>query len=118
MNQIPVTVQYFRTMNDKDIIQLFFEGLNQAMSLLTISYHYIGSVTVSYSNRHLLSAGCLSSWYFFLDILAVEGETKWLSQNVGMELPLYAVHNHRREQASKHAQFQCDFPSEEHQMVV
>jgi len=54
---------------------------------------------------------------FFLDIFALEKGTNFLSQNIRMELPLYAVYNFRREQASKLIQFQCVFPSEECQMV-
>jgi hypothetical protein len=38
---------------------------------------------------------------FFLDILTLEKGTNWLSQNIGMELPLYAAYNPRREQVSK-----------------
>jgi hypothetical protein len=38
---------------------------------------------------------------FFLDILTLEDRTNWLSQN-GMELPLNAAYNTRREQVSKH----------------
>ena len=40
-----------------------------------------------------------------------------LSPNIRMELPLYTVYNPRREQVSKHVQFQCVFPSGECQMV-
>jgi hypothetical protein len=46
-------------MCDKDILQLFFEDLNQSVSPLKISYHYTSSVTVSSSNRHAVCAGCL-----------------------------------------------------------
>jgi len=44
---------------DKDILQLFFEDINKAMSLPIISYHYITTVTVSSSNRHPPCAGCV-----------------------------------------------------------
>jgi len=53
----------------------------------------------------------------FLDILTLKDRTNGLSQNVGMELPLNAAYNPRREQLSKHVQFQCVFLSEECQMV-
>ena len=59
MNQIPVTTQHFRMMCDKDILQLFFKDINKAMSLPIISYHYKTTVTVSSSNRHPVSAGCV-----------------------------------------------------------
>ena len=54
---------------------------------------------------------------FSLDIMTFEDWTDWLSQNVRMQLPLYAVYNPRPEQVSKHVQFQCVFPSAESQMV-
>jgi hypothetical protein len=54
---------------------------------------------------------------FFLDIFALEKGTDLLSQNIGMELPLYAAYNFKREQVSKLIQFQCVFPSEECHMV-
>jgi len=51
--QFPVTKQYFRMMRDKDILQLFFESLNNTLSSpLHNGYHHISSVTVSSSNRH------------------------------------------------------------------
>jgi len=43
----------------KDILQLFFEDLNQSMSPLKISYHYISSVTVSSSNTNPVCASCM-----------------------------------------------------------
>ena len=46
-------------MCNKDILQLSFEDLNQSMSPLKISYHYISSVTVSSSNRHPVCASCM-----------------------------------------------------------
>jgi hypothetical protein len=54
---------------------------------------------------------------FFLDILILEDRTNSLSQKGGMELPLNAANNTRREWVSKHVQFQCVFLSEECQMV-
>jgi hypothetical protein len=54
---------------------------------------------------------------FFLDILTLEDRTNWLSQNVGMELPLNAEYNPRRQQVSKHVQFQCVFLSGKGQML-
>ena len=53
----------------------------------------------------------------YWDILTLEGGTDWLSQNVGTQLPLYAVHTPRREQISKLYQFQCAPPSGESKMV-
>jgi hypothetical protein len=53
---------------------------------------------------------------FFLDTLTLEESTNWLSQNFGMELPLNAAYNPRREQVSKCVQFQCIFLSGECQM--
>ena len=44
---------------NKDILQFSSEDLNQSMSPLKISYHYISSVTVSSSNRHPVCAGCM-----------------------------------------------------------
>jgi hypothetical protein len=41
----PVTRHQYRMMCNKDILQLFFEDLNQSMSPLKISYHYISSVS-------------------------------------------------------------------------
>jgi hypothetical protein len=38
--------------------------------------------------------------------LTLEDKANWLSQNVGMELPLDAAYNPRREQVSKFVQFQ------------
>jgi hypothetical protein len=60
---LPVTRHQFRIMCDKDILQLLFEDVNQPMSPLKISYHYISSVTVSSSKRHPVCAGCLLSRY-------------------------------------------------------
>ena len=54
---------------------------------------------------------------FFLVILNLENGTNWLAQNIGMELPVYAAYNPRIEQVSKHAQFQCVFPTGECQMI-
>ena len=53
-------------MCDKDILQLFCEDINQSMSPLNITYHYINSVTVSSSNRHPVCAGCLLSRHALL----------------------------------------------------
>jgi len=117
MNQITVTRQQFRMLCDKDIIQLFFEDLNYAMSPLIISYHYISSVTVSSSNRHPVWAGCLLSRQVLVGHLDPWRWDQLITENVGMELPLYAAYNPRRQQVSKHVQFQCVFPSEEQQMV-
>jgi len=55
----PVTRHQYRMMCNKDILQLSFEDLNQSMSPLKISYHYIRSVTVSFSNTHPVCAGCM-----------------------------------------------------------
>ena len=55
----PVTRHQYRMMCSKDILQLSFEDLNQSMSPLKISYHYISSVTVSSSNRHPVCASCM-----------------------------------------------------------
>jgi len=87
------------------------------MSSLKISYHHMGSVTVSSSNRHKYVQAVCYHDTFFLDILTLEKGINWLSQNIRMELPLYAAYNPRREQVSKHIQFQCVFPSEECKMV-
>jgi len=38
----PVTRHQFRMMCNTDILQLFFEDLNQSLSPLKISYHYKG----------------------------------------------------------------------------
>ena len=54
-----VTRHQYRMMCNKDILQLSFEDLNQSMSPLKISYHYIRSVTVSSSNRHQVCASCM-----------------------------------------------------------
>jgi len=94
-------------MCDKDIIQHFFEDLKYNMPILKISYLHLCSVTVSSTKRRSLSAGCLLSNKFPLDILTLEEENDWLSQYVKKELPLYAVYNARRQQVSKHVQFQC-----------
>jgi hypothetical protein len=67
-----------------------------------IIYHYISTLTVSSSNRHPVYQDM-----FLLDILTLENGTNWISQNVGMELPLYAAYNPRRQQVSKHVQFNC-----------
>jgi hypothetical protein len=77
----PVTRHQFRMMCDKDILQVLFEDLNQSMSPLKISYHYTSSVTVSSSDGN-----------------------DWLSQNVRMELQLYAAYNPK---ISKLVQFLC-----------
>jgi len=55
----PVTRHQFRMMCNKDILQLFSEDLNQSMSPLKVSYHYISSVTVSSSNTHPVCASCM-----------------------------------------------------------
>jgi len=55
----PVTKHQYRMMCDKDILQLFFEDLNQSTSPLKISYHYVSSVTVSSSNTHPVCASCM-----------------------------------------------------------
>ena len=60
-NAFPVTRHYFKMMCDKDILQLFFEDLNQSTSPLKISYHYITSVTVSTSNTYQVYEGRLLS---------------------------------------------------------
>jgi len=44
---------------------------------------------------------------FFWDNFTLEDWTNWFSQNSGMDLPLTAANNPRREQVSKHVQFQC-----------
>ena len=62
----PVTIHHIRMMCDKDILQLFCEDINQSMSPLNITYHYISSVTVSSSNRHPVCAGCLLSRHVLL----------------------------------------------------
>jgi len=54
---------------------------------------------------------------FYLDILNLEDGTDWLSQIIGMELPLYAAYSPRSVQVSKHVQFQCVLPSVECHMV-
>jgi len=100
-----------------DILQLFFQDLNQFMSPHKISYHYISSVTVSCSNRHPVHAGCLLSRHVLRGQLGLEGGADRLSQNVGTQLPLYAAHNPRRQQVSKLVQFQCALPSGECKMV-
>jgi hypothetical protein len=41
----PFTRHYFRMMCDRDILQLFFDDLNYAMSSLTISYRFVSSIT-------------------------------------------------------------------------
>jgi hypothetical protein len=48
-------------MFDKDILQLFFEDENYAMSLLIISNQFINSITVSPPKRHPVCEGCLLS---------------------------------------------------------
>ena len=55
----PVTRHQYRMTCDKDILQLSFEDLNQSMSPLKISYHYISSVTVSSPNRYPVCASCM-----------------------------------------------------------
>jgi hypothetical protein len=77
----------------------------------------IWSVRVGSSNRHQVCAGCLLSRHVILGHLALEDGTDWLSQNIRMELPLYAVYKPRRQQISKHVQFQCVLLSAECQMV-
>jgi len=69
MNQIPVTRQQFRMMCGKAILQLFWEDLNYAITLMIISYHYISAVTVSSSNRHPVCAGSLLSKHVLLGYL-------------------------------------------------
>ena len=54
----PVTRHQYRMKCDKDILQLSFEDLNQSMSPLKISYHYISSVTISTPNRHPVCTSC------------------------------------------------------------
>jgi hypothetical protein len=44
---------------DKDILQLSFEDLNQAISPLKINYHHKSLVTVSSAKRYPVCAGCL-----------------------------------------------------------
>jgi hypothetical protein len=65
----PVTRHYFRIMCNKDILQLFFEDINQCLSPPKISYYYISSVTVSSSNGHQACAGCLLSRHVLLEHL-------------------------------------------------
>jgi len=67
------------------------------MSPLKISYHHISSITVSSSNRHKYMQAVCYHDMFFLDILTLEEGNDWLSQNIRMELPLYAAYNPRRE---------------------
>ena len=55
----PVTRYQYRMMCNKDILQVSPEDLNQSISPLKISYHYISSVTVSSSNRHPVCASCM-----------------------------------------------------------
>jgi hypothetical protein len=69
------------------------------MSPLKISYHHISSATVSIK---YVQAVCYQD--SLLDI-------------VGMELPFKAPYNPRREEVSKHVQFQRVFLSGECQMV-
>jgi len=85
-----VTRHQFRMCN-KDILQLSFEDLNQSMSPLKISYHYISSVT----HIQYVQAVCYQDMFCW-DILTLEGGTDWLSQNNGMELPLHAAHHSKR----------------------
>ena len=104
---LSVARNQFRMMCDKDILQLFFEHLNQSMSPLKIICHYISPVTVSSSNRHAVCEAVCYQDMFCLDILTLEGGSNWLSQNVRIELPLYAAYNPRREQISKRAISVC-----------
>ena len=93
---LPVTRHQYRMTSDKDILQLSFEDLNQSMSPLKISYHYISSVTVSsLTDIQCVQAVCYQDMFYW-DILTLEGRTDWLFQNVGMELPFYAAHNPTR----------------------
>ena len=62
----PVTIHQIRMMCDRDILQFFCEDINQSMSALNMTYHYISSVTVSSSNRHPVCAGCLLSRHVLL----------------------------------------------------
>jgi len=55
----PVTTHRYRMMCNKDILQFSSEDLNQFISTLQISYHYIRSVKVSSSNTHPVCAGCM-----------------------------------------------------------
>jgi len=78
---------------------------------------YLSSVTVRSSNRHQTCACCRLSRLLFLDFLTLEDGTDWLSQTIGMELPLYTAYNPRRDKVSKHEQFQCIFSSGECPLV-
>ena len=53
-------------MCDRDILQLFFEDLNQSMSPLKISYRNISSITISCSNSHQVFTVCLLSRHVLL----------------------------------------------------
>ena len=55
----------------KDILHLIFEDLNQSMSPLKITYHYISSVTVSSSNTHPVCASCLLTRQVLLGHLVI-----------------------------------------------
>ena len=63
----PVTRHQFRMMCNKDILQLSSEDLNQSMSPLKITYHYISSVTVSSSNTHTVCASCMLPRHVLLE---------------------------------------------------
>jgi len=102
----------------KNILQLFFEDLNYAMSLLKISYHHISSVKVHSPKRHQVCVGCLLSRQILLEHLD-PWRWDWLvipnCQN-GITT-LCCVQSLERDEISKHVQFQCAFPSGECQMV-
>ena len=55
----PVTRHQYRMMCNKNILQLSYKDINQSMSPLKISYHYISSVTDSSPNRHPVCASCM-----------------------------------------------------------
>ena len=82
-------------MCNKDILQLSFEDLNQSVSPENQLPLYKLSKSAPLTDIKCVQAVCYQDMFYW-DILTLEGGTDWLTQNIRMELPLYAAHNPRR----------------------
>ena len=113
----PVTRHQYRMTCDKDILQLSFEDLNQSMSPLKISYHYISSVTVSSSNRHPVCASCMlprhvllgRSWPLKSGMIGYPKTMEWNNH--------FMLHTLPEDSRSQNLFNFSDFPTGECQMV-
>jgi len=116
VNQIPVTK---KNSSEWCVIKIFYNFSKPNLCYVSFRNQlllYNLSKSAHLTDNQYVQAVCYQDM-FFLFILNLENGTNWLSQIIGTELTLYAAYNPRIEQDSKHAQFQCVFPTGECQMI-